>query len=380
MQEVKFVDLGKQYLSLREEILTCFDTISRRGSYILSEELERFECCFAEYCGTKFAIGVASGSDALHLSLLALGIGPGDEVITVPNSFIATAWVIARTGARPVFVDVGDDMNIDPDLIEPAITDNTRAILPVHFTGRPVRMDAIEEITRARNLYIIEDAAQAVGARWRGRRTGSLGHCAGFSLHPLKNLHVHGDGGVITTDDTALHETLLKYRNHGLANRDECEFWGVNSRLDSIQAGIAEIKLKYLDKWNARYREIAAIYSERLADYVDVPRDREEEEPTYHRYMIRHLDRDRLQFFLAENGIETKVNYPIPLHLHPAASQLGYKAGDFPVAERLAETILSLPLYPELEEQQIDYVTGKIVEYSKKHSLKAPLQAAGILS
>ena len=367
MRRIRFVDLGKQYLKLREEILSKFDEISKEGAYVLSRELIAFEEKFAEYCGTRYAVGVGNGSDALYLSLLSLGVGPGDEIITAPNSFVATAWVIARTGARPVFCDVGEDMNINPELIEATVTPRTKAILPVHLTGRVADMEAIQAIAVKYNLLVIEDAAQAVGANYKGKRAGSFGICAGFSLHPLKNLHIHGDGGVITTDDQDLFEKLRKYRNHGLINRDECEFWGINSRLDAIQAGIANIKLKHLDSWNRRFRRIAEIYNENLKGYVTVPMKREYEEPIYHRYMIRCPNRDRLQSFLAHNGIETKVNYPIPLHLQPAAAELCYKKGDFPVTEKLADTILSLPIYPELEDEEVHFVIEKVRQYCNAH-------------
>jgi len=363
MRVVKFVDLGKQYLKLRKEIIAKFDEISKRGAYILSEDVEEFEKNFAEYCGIRYAVGVGNGSDALYLSLLSLGICPGDEVITAPNSFIATAWVIARTGAQIVFVDVGEDMNINPALIEAAITERTKAIIPVHLTGRVADMNSIQKIADEHNLLVIEDAAQAIGAKYMGKRAGSFGNCAGFSLHPLKNLHVHGDGGVITTNDHNLFEKLLKFRNHGLKNRNESEFWGINSRLDSIQAGIANIKLRYLDGWNARFKQIANIYKEGLDEYVKVPKTQNYEEPIYHRYMIRCSSRDDLQHFLDDNGIETKVNYPIPLHLQPAAASLGYKRGDFPVAEKMAETILSLPIYPVLEDKKVYYVIEKIRKF-----------------
>ena len=363
MPTVKFVDLGKQYLSLRQEILDKFDEISSNGDYILSKEVSEFEENFAMYCGTKYAVGVGNGSDALYLSLLSLGIGPDDEVITAPNSFLATAWVIARTGARIVFCDVCDDMNINPDLIESVISERTKVILPVHLTGRVADMDRIQSIADKHNLFVVEDAAQAVGAVYRNKKAGSFGIGAGFSLHPLKNLHVHGDGGVVTTNNSKLYKKLLQYRNHGLINRDECGFWGINSRLDAVQAGIGNIKLKYIDKWNNRYKEIAKIYTKNLNGYVSVPIMKEHEEPVFHRFMIRHPERAGLQAFLADNDIETKVNYPIPLHLQPAAKDLGYKKGDYPVAEKLADTILSLPLYPELRDDQVYYVIEKIIQF-----------------
>jgi dTDP-4-amino-4,6-dideoxygalactose transaminase len=366
MTFVKFTDLGKQYLILREEILAKFDEISKQGDYILSDEVLKFENNFAEYCGARFAVGVGNGSDALYLSLMSLGVGSGDEVITAPNSFIASASVIARTGGTIVFADVGYDMNIDPDRVEKTITKRTKAILPVHISGRVADMESLQAIADKYNLFIVEDAAQAVGARYKGKRAGTFGVSAGFSLHPLKNLHVHGDGGVITTNEDTLYKRLLKYRNHGLRNRDECDFWGVNSRLDSIQAGIANIKLKYLDRWNERFREIASFYSANLRDYVSVPEYHDYEEPVFHRYMIQCSKRDELKNFLARNGVETKVNYPIPIHLQKAAKALGYKKGDFPVVEKLSDSILSLPIYPEMEDEHTCYVIDKIIEYYKK--------------
>jgi len=366
MQEVKFVDLSKQYLSLKEEILQSFDRLSTTGSYILTKDVTEFEEKFASYCNTKYAIAVGNGSDALYLSLLSLNIGHGDEVITTPNSFIASAGVIARTGARIVFCDVGDDMNLDPNKLESVITKRTKAILLVHLTGRIANMDKIQPIAEKHGIEIIEDAAQAVGATYRNKKAGAFGICAGFSLHPLKNLHIHGDGGIITTDEKWLYEKLLKFRNHGLKNRDECEFWGINSRLDSIQAAIANIKLKYLDNWNGQYRKLANLYSNRLKDYVIVPNVFEHEKPIYHRYMIQHPNRDKLQDYLLENGIETKVNYPIPLHLQEAAKNLNYKKGDFPKAEELANSILSLPIYSELEEKKVTFVIDKIVQFCTK--------------
>ena len=226
-------------------------------------------------------------------------------------------------------------------------------------------MDRIQSIAEKQNLFVVEDAAQAVGAVYRNKKAGSFGIGAGFSLHPLKNLHVHGDGGVVTTNNSKLYEKLLQYRNHGLINRDECGFWGINSRLDAVHAGIGNIKLKYIDKWNNRYKEIAKIYTKNLNGYVNVPMLKEYEEPVFHRFMIRHPERERLQAFLADNDIETKVNYPIPLHLQPAAKDLGYKKGDFLVTEELADTILSLPLYPELVDDHVYYVIKKIIQFIK---------------
>lgn len=357
---VPFVNLGAEYIALREPILARIDEISRRGTYVLGPEVGEFEEAFAAYCGVKHAVGVGSGSDALILSLWICGVGEGDEVIVPPNSFAATAWAVARTGARIVFADVGEDMNIDPAKVREAITPRTKAIMPVHLTGRIAAMDEILGIAREHGLAVIEDAAQAVGATNQGRKAGSFGLAAGFSLHPLKNLHVHGDGGVCVTNDDHMAEVLRKYRNHGLRNRDECEFWGVNTRLDTIQAAIALLKLPHLDEWNARHREIARRYQEGLGDVVGVPRDAVNEEPVYHRFMIRHPQRDHLAAGLAGRGVETRVNYPLPLHLHQAAKGLGHRRGDFPRAEEMADTILSLPLYHTMTDAHVDHVISSV--------------------
>lgn len=354
--KVPFVNLGAEYLLLRDRILDRVDEISRRGSYVLGAEVEEFERAFADYCGVKHAVAVGNGSDALILALWIHGVGLGDEVIIPPNSFVATAWAVARTGARIVFADVGEDMNLDPAQVRAAITPRTKVIMPVHLTGRIARMDEIASIAEEHGVTILEDAAQAVGAKRSGRRAGSFGLAAGFSLHPLKNLHVQGDGGVCVTNDERMTEEMRKYRNHGLRNRDECEFWGVNTRLDTIQAAIALLKLPHLDEWNARNREIAGRYREGLDDCLSVPGETAGEEPVYHRFMVRHSERDRLAAALGERGVETRVNYPLPLHLHQAAADLGYARGDFPRAEELAATILSLPLYHTMADEQVDYV------------------------
>lgn len=360
---VPFVSLDRQYRSLRSELLGEFDRVCSSGIYVLGETLERFERQAADFCEVRHAVGVANGSDALFLSLKALGVGPGDEVITCPNSFIATAWTIVAAGARPVFVDVNDDYTIDPRLVERAITSRTKAIMPVHLTGRPADMDAINAIAAVRGLHVVEDAAQAIGARYRGRRVGGLGSAAGFSLHPLKNLGVYGDGGLLTTDRDDVHDCVLKLRNHGLRNRDECEMWGYNSRLDTLQAGIAAIKLRHLENWNACCRRIAAAYREGLRDLVWVPEDQEPYEAVYHNFIIRTERRDDLVAHLAASGVGTRIHYPVPIHLQEAAHDLGYRAGDFPVTERHVRTMLSLPIYPELTAAEIRHVIGAVRDF-----------------
>ncbi len=361
--KVKFVNLGLQFQNLKEEIISKFEELSSKGAYVLTDELKIFEENFASFCGTKYAIGVGNCTDALFLSLKALGIGEGDEVITVPNSFIATAGAINVVGAKPVFVDVKEDYNIDPEKIEQAITTKTKAIIPVHLTGRVADMDKIMIIAKKHGLFVIEDAAQAVGAEYKNKKAGSFGDTGCFSLHPLKNLHVQGDGGIITTNDKELYEKILKLRNHGLKNRDECEMWGFNSRLDSIQASIGNIKLKHIDKWNNRHRDIANKYRENLKNLVMVPSDKDFENPVYHNFIIQFNKRDELQAYLLNNGIDTKIHYPIPIHLQEAAKNLGHKEGDFPIAEKQCKTILSLPIYPELTDDEIELIISTFKSY-----------------
>lgn len=357
---IPFVNLGKQFSLIESELTQAFLEVGRSGSYVMGDRLEEFELALARFCEVPFAIGVANGSDALFLVLKALGIGPGDEVITATNSFIASAWVIAATGAKPVLVDVGDDLNMHEENIAPVITRNTKAIIPVHLTGRPAPMDEINSLAQNNNLFVLEDAAQAIGAKYNGRRVGSLGLAAGFSLHPLKNLGVYGDGGVITTSDPNLNSKLKKLRNHGLKNRDECEFWGFNSRLDPMQAAFASIKLQKLDSWNSRCRQIAEIYRSELKEFVVVPMDQKWEECVYHNFVIRSKNRDKLMQFLKIHGVDTRIHYPIPIHLQEAAKDLGYKKGDFPNAESYALSMLSLPIYPELSNEEVQYIIKMI--------------------
>ena len=363
--KVPFVSIGRQYESLRKEFTLAFDQIGMSGQYIMGENLDNFEKEIAMYCESKYALGVANGSDALFLALKAMGIGEGDEVITCPNSFIASAWVIESTKARSVFVDCTEDYNMDPAKLEGVITNKTKAIIPVHLTGRPAPMDQINAIAKKYNLYVIEDSAQAIGARYKGKRVGSLGDAAGFSLHPLKNLGVIGDGGVFTTNNKDLYETVKKLRNHGLKNRDECELWGFNSRLDSLQAKLASIKLKHLNSWNGRFREIASKYRDGLSDLVCTPIDKSYEEPVYHNFVIRvdQTIRDDLMSFLLTKGVETKIHYPIPIHLQECAENLKYRKGDFPLSEKYALEMISLPIYPELSNEEIDTVIKSVREF-----------------
>ena len=363
--KVKYSYLDTQFADA-EEILDGIRGLLKTGQFTLGPAVEEFERRFAALCGVRFAVGVNSGTDALILILRALGIGPGDEVITAPNSFIASAGAVAMAGATPVFVDVADDYNIDPDLIEQAITPRTKAVIPVHLTGNPAAMPEILEIGARRGLHVIEDAAQAIGASIDGRPVGSWGIAAEFSLHPLKNLNVWGDGGVVVTDSPELADKFRLFRNHGLRTRDEAVVFGMNSRLDTLQAIVACHLMEKLDGiTNARIRN-AQTYDAALSRFrgaITLPPRKPNVRQVYHTYVIQARDRDRLSAYLTEHGIEAKVHYPIPIHLLPAARHLGYKAGDFPVCEAQACTILTLPVHQDLSQDQLAYVIESIGKF-----------------
>ena len=364
---VPFVNLGLQNRVIKEELLTIVSGLLDSGQFILGQDLVKFESSFASLCGTKYAVGVANGTDALFLSMKAIGIQHDDEVITAPNSYLASASSIFLAGGTPVFADVREDFNIDPDQIRKVITPKTKAIIPVHLTGRPADIDAILAIAEEHHLAVIEDCAQAVCAEYKEKPVGSYGNLGCFSLHPLKNLSACGDGGVITTNDEDLYQKLLKARNHGLRNRDECEFWSYNSRLDNIHAAMLNVKLKKLSEWTARRREIALFYHGRLSGLdMIVPTDKHYEKAVYHTFIIQTDRRDELKKFLSEKEIDTKIHYPIPIHLQDAAKYLGYKKGDFPVTEKQTGTILSLPVFPELTDDQVEYVADTIITFFKK--------------
>jgi aminotransferase EvaB len=364
--QVKYLDLPKQFkdetfwTKLQEQFESC--------QFIMGPEVEKFESKFAKLCQTPFALGVNSGTDALFLSLKVLGIGSGDEVITVPNSFVATTGAIIATGATPVFVDVGPDYNMDVGLIEQAITPRTKVVLPVHLTGNPADMIGIMEISRNYGLYVIEDAAQAVMASIDGKRVGSFGDTGCFSLHPLKNLNVCGDGGLITTKSKETYEKINLMRNHGLKNRDEIEFFGYNSRLDTIQASIASYMIEKLGMVTQQRVKNAEFYDNELKelyDFVTLPPRNENVEQVFHTYVIQVKNRPGLMKYLYEHSVETKIHYPIPIHLQRPCQKYGYKKGDFPVCERQAEKILSLPIHQHLGEDQIGYVVDLIKTFYK---------------
>jgi dTDP-4-amino-4,6-dideoxygalactose transaminase len=358
--KVPFVDFKRRYSLHRKEILEAVDTVFSSGSYILGGFVEAFEQAIAEYLDCPYVLGVANGTDAIILGLKAFDIGVGDEVIIPVNSFIASAGAVAAVGATPVFCDVNDDLNINTDQISSLITSKTKAIMPVHLTGRPADMQAIMVLAKQHNLIVIEDAAQSIGASFQGQKTGTIGDMGTFSLHPLKNLFAYGDAGIITTRNKELYNKLKLMRNHGLADRDTCVSWGLNSRLDSVQAKLALIGLKYLDEWTARRRKTAKLYQDSLSTLLKVPFDNEHSFSVYHNFVALTEQRDALMRSLKGKEIETKIHYPIPMHLQPAAASLGYKKGDFPVAEKLTNEMVSLPICSELNDEQIRYVIRQI--------------------
>ncbi len=347
---IPLVDFKAQYKSIEKEIDAAIKEVLLSGQYILGPVVKEFEEQVAAYCGVKYAVGVASGSDALILSLRALDIGPGDEVITTPFTFVATAHAIVHCGANPVFVDIEPDtFNINPDLIEPAITKKTKAIIPVHLYGHPVNMDPIMKIAEAHNLYVVEDAAQAFGARYNGKKVGSIGHVGCFSFFPTKNLGCYGDGGMVVTDNPHIAEKVDILRRQGCREKYHAEMIGYNSRLDAVQAAILKVKLKYVDQWNEQRRNVAHRYNELLSGTsVQTPVEAPYAYHIYHQYTIKIKNRDQVKKYLAINGIESNVYYPKALHLQNSYKSLGYDRGDFPESEVAAVESLSLPIYPEM--------------------------------
>ncbi len=351
---VPYTDFQVQNAEVRNELRGAFDEVLDSGHYIQGPNVENFEREFASYCESPYATGLANGTCSLHLVLRAMGVGPGDEVITAPNSFFASAAAIALVGAKIVFADVNDDANIDPDAIEAAVTDRTKVIMPVHLTGRPVDMVRIQEVANRHDLLILEDAAQAVGSAFRGQRVGSWGTAATFSLHPLKSLYAFGDAGILTAQDAGLIEDVAMRKNHGLIDRGTCAVWSFNCRLDEVQAALLRVQLRNLDARIAERRRLAQRYNEMLRDWVVVPAERDGEFHTYQTYLIQADDRDALQAHFRANGVEAVIHYPTPLHLQPAAAELGYEMGSFPVTERLSHRVLSLPLFPGMSAGQQD--------------------------
>ena len=365
---IPFVNLSAQHAPIKSEVLAAVENVLDHGQFILGQEVEQFERRFADLCGTSYAVGVNSGTDALILALKALSVGPGDEVITVSNSFVASTGCITLVGATPVFIDVREDYNMDPELIVQAITERTKAILLVHLTGRSADMDPILAIAREHGLYVIEDAAQAVGSEYKEKRVGSFGDIGCFSLHPLKTLNACGDGGIITTNDPELYRQFGLLRNHGLKTREDCITWSHNSRLDTLQAAMLLVKMKYLNDWTEGRRKHALYYQKHLAEIeqIELPQDQSYELAVYHTFIIQSDRRDALKAHLAEDGIGTVISYPTPIHLQPAAEKMPYGPGSFPVIERQADRMLNLPIYSELEEKQLEHVVNSVQRFFKR--------------
>ena len=354
---VPFVDLKAQYHSIRDEVRAEVDNVFESTQFILGDAVEKFERDFAAYLGAKHVIGVGSGLDALRLALEAAGVGPGDEVIIPANTFIATALAVSAAGAKPVLVDCREDTyQIDPTLIEQAITPRTKVIMPVHLYGQSADIAAITEIARNHRLEVIEDAAQAHGTRFLGQRCGTFGLAGCFSFYPGKNLGAYGDGGAIATNDDDFAKKLNSLRNYGQKQKYVHVEKGTNSRLDTVQAAILNVKLRHLDDWNAARRAHAAMYSDSLADDFIVPALDPRSEHIFHLYVVRTPNRDELQKQLNSRGIQTGIHYPIPIHLQEAYRDLGLGRGSFPVTEKLADEIVSLPMYAELSHHQIELV------------------------
>lgn len=360
---VPFIDLPKQYQSIKKDIDNAIKGAVESGQFIMGDTVKNFEEQMSEYLDSK-VVSCASGSDALLISLSTAGVKSGDEVITTPFTFFATAGAIARLGATPVFVDIkSDTYNIDPDLIEKKITERTKAIIPVHIFGLVAEMEKITKIAKKYSLYVIEDACQAIGSKYKDQNAGTFGDFGTFSFFPTKNLGAYGDGGLISVKDEDHYEYLKMFRLHGAKKKYFHDFIGVNSRLDAIQAAILSVKLKYLNEWNEKRRGIAKKYDRALSKIFKTPTVPQDRLHVYHQYPITVDERDDLQNFLKEKDISSSIYYPLPLHLQECFKYLGYHEGDLPISENTSRSILSLPIFPEITDQQIDYVIKTLKEY-----------------
>ncbi|HVF42953.1 MAG TPA: DegT/DnrJ/EryC1/StrS family aminotransferase [Pyrinomonadaceae bacterium] len=366
---VPFVDLQAQYRSIKSEVDAAIRRVLDTSAFILGREVEAFERAFAEYVGAEFCVGVSNGTAAIQLALTACGVGAGDEVIVPANTFFATAEAVSTAGATPVFVDCdADSCNIDASKIEAAITERTRAVVPVHLYGQPADLDAVFRLAERHKLIVVEDAAQAHGARHRGRRVGPLGRAGCFSFYPGKNLGAYGEGGAVVTNDKEVARRVRLLRDHGSEQKYRHEMVGYNFRLEGIQGAVLGVKLKHLDRWNELRRHHAERYRELLAPHADagllaLQRGAAYAESVNHLFVIQSDARDSLQRFLSAAGVQTGIHYPVPVHLQPAYAPLGHKEGDFPVAERQARRLLSLPMFAELTERQLKYVADAVGDY-----------------
>jgi len=367
---VPLLDLKEQFLTIKEEVMAALEQVLETCEFILGPNVSAFEQEIAEYLGVKHAIGVGNGTDALVLIFDALGIGPGDEVITSPYTFFATAECVSRLGAKPVFVDINPiTLTIDPEKLEQAITTRTKAVIPVHIFGRAVDMPRIMDIASRHDLFVVEDACQSIGGEIEGKKLGTFGNAGAFSFFPTKNLGAYGDGGLVVTDDDELAERVRMLRAHGSKVKYHNELIGYNSRLDEMQAAVLRVKLRHLNEWDSRRREIALEYNKLLKDLpLQLPDPGDKGEHVFHLYTILTDNREELRAYLKSRGVETGVYYPTPLHLQPAYADLGYRRGDFPVSESACERNLSLPMYPDLTDEQIHYVAETLRGFFEERS------------
>ncbi len=364
---IPFVDLKAQYHSIKPEIDAAVVRVFESSQFVLGAEVAAFEKEFAAYCGVESAMGVNSGTSALHLAMLAAGVGPGDEVITVPFTFVATVAAICYTGAKPVLVDINPrSFTMDPEKLEAAITKKTKAIIPVHLYGQCADMDPILEIAKKHGLVVIEDAAQAHGAEYKGRKAGSIGDMGCFSFYPGKNLGAYGEGGMVTTSNPDYTRTIRMLRDWGAEKKYQHVLKGYNYRLEGVQGAILNVKLKYLEKWSNDRLSHAKLYNQLLAgSKVETPEIMAYGKPVFHVYAVRTTERENLMAYLTKEGIQHGIHYPFPVHLLPAHADLGYKPGDFPESEKAANQVLSLPMFPELTDEQIHIVSDAVQAWSK---------------
>ncbi|MFN3648028.1 MAG: DegT/DnrJ/EryC1/StrS family aminotransferase [Armatimonadota bacterium] len=361
---VPWMDLRQQYDSLRDEVLTALDDVACSSSFVLGPHVERFEQLFAAYTGARHCVAVNSGTSALHLALICAGVGPGDEVITVPMTFVATSWAISYVGANPVFVDVDPatyTMNVDQ--VEKQITRRTKALLPVHLYGQPADLTPLREIAERHGIPVIEDAAQSHGARYQGKAAGTIGQSGCFSFYPGKNLGAYGEGGAVVTNDDGIASRLRALRDHAQGQRYHHDEVGFNYRMDAFQGAVLSIKLKHLERWTENRRLLAARYKELLADLpLKLPAEAHDRRHVWHLFVVLHRERDRIRQMLAERGVTTGLHYPVPVHLQKAYRHLRYRVDDFPVAEQIARECLTLPLYPEMTQAHQDQVVQALHE------------------
>ena len=365
--KVPYVNLKKQWLEERNELLPIIDKVFQSAQFVGGDELDKFEENIAKFCGVKYSVALNSGTDALMFALHLSGIGRGDEVITPPNSFIASTSAIVHVGATPVFVDVLPDQNLDPSKIEEAITNSTKAIMPVHLTGRMCDMDSIMQLANRYNLVVIEDAAQSIGSKYKERTSGSIGNIGCFSTHPLKNLNAYGDGGFIKTNDYDIYNQSKLLRNHGMANRNIVNQFGNVSRMDNVQAAILNYRLSKLDEVTQKRRSNARIYIDEInMPEMYIPEDKVDEFNTYHTFVVQTKYRDKLKAYLSSKGIDTAIHYPVPIHLQPASKKLGYKAGDFPITEKQSKEILTLPINQHLTGVELEFIISSINQFQEE--------------